>query len=118
MKMTPEEVYEATAKVLVQAGTSYTPGLSTAYARALEMETEERARWAMQQYVENAEAAKRRKLPLCNDSGIPHVLIQVGDEAEFGGPLLKALPRDFGACPAGPWLYWEMKSRESNKARD
>ncbi len=91
MKIQPEDVYEATARVLVQAGTSYTPGLSQVYARALEAETDERARWAMQQYIENAAVAEKWKLPLCDDSGIPHVFVQVGEKAPFGGPLLGAI---------------------------
>lgn len=91
MPISADEVREATAQALVQAGTSYPPDLRAAYDRALAVETDERALWVIRQYLENAAVAERRKLPLCDDTGIPHVFIQLGDDAEFGGPQLRGV---------------------------
>ncbi|MBO5966025.1 MAG: fumarate hydratase, partial [Methanobrevibacter sp.] len=43
----------------------------------------ENAVWALEQMIENFKVAKEKKLPLCDDTGIPHVLIQVGDNREI-----------------------------------
>ena len=91
MVISPDKIKEATAEALARAGSSFTPGLRAAYARALDIETDERARWVLRQFVENADVAERRKLPLCDDTGIPHVFLEVGEFAEFGGPHLGAL---------------------------
>ena len=91
MGISPEKIREAVADALVRAGSSFTPGLRAAYARALSLETDERSLWAMRQYLENADVAERRQLPLCDDTGIPHVLLEVGELAEFGGPQLGAV---------------------------
>lgn len=91
MRISPEKIKEATAQALVRAGSSFTPGLRAAYARALEVETDERSLWAMRQFLENADVAERRRLPLCDDTGIPHVFLEVGEFAEFGGPHLGAV---------------------------
>jgi fumarate hydratase subunit alpha len=91
MGISPEKIKEATAEALVRAGSSFTPGLRAAYARALELETNERSLWAMRQFLENADVAERRTLPLCDDTGIPHIFLEVGEFAEFGGPHLGAV---------------------------
>lgn len=91
MGFSPEKIREATAEALVRAGSSFTSGLREAYTRALTVETDERSLWAMRQFLENADVAERRKLPLCDDTGIPHVLLEVGESAEFGGPQLAAV---------------------------
>lgn len=91
MSISPAKVKEATAEALVRAGSSFTPGLRAAYARAVALETDERSLWAMRQFLENADVAERRTLPLCDDTGIPHVFLEVGEFAEFGGPHLGAV---------------------------
>ncbi len=91
MGISPAKITEATAEALVRAGSSFTPGLRAAYARAVALETDERSLWAMRQFLENADVAERRTLPLCDDTGIPHVFLEVGESAEFGGPHLGAV---------------------------
>ncbi len=91
MGISPEKIRAATADALVRAGSSFTPGLRAAYARALEVETDERSLWAMRQFLENADVAEQRKLPLCDDTGIPHAFLEIGEFAEFGGPHLGAV---------------------------
>ncbi|MBO7241773.1 MAG: fumarate hydratase, partial [Methanobrevibacter sp.] len=57
-----------------------------AYEKALKVEESldnENAVWALEQMIENFKVAKEKKLPLCDDTGIPHVLIQVGDNREI-----------------------------------
>ena len=43
----------------------------------------ENAVWALEQMIENFKVANEKKLPLCDDTGIPHVLIEIGKNREI-----------------------------------
>ena len=62
-----------------------------AYARAIANETDEKAKWVLETILENAEAAEKDRAPLCDDTGIPHLLLEVGQEAAVSGYMLDAI---------------------------
>lgn len=68
---------------VIEASTTYRQDQIDAYKRAISQETSENASWVLNILLENAEIAKSEKRPLCDDTGIPHVLIEVGDGAEL-----------------------------------
>ena len=71
---------------VVNAGSSYSEDRLSAYEKALKLEKElntENAVWALEQMIENFKVAYEKKLPLCDDTGIPHVLIEIGQEREI-----------------------------------
>ena len=77
---------EKVQDAVVNAGSSYSEDRLAAYEKALKIEeslSNENAVWALEQMIENFKVAKEKKLPLCDDTGIPHVLIQVGDNREI-----------------------------------
>ena len=77
---------EKVQDAVVNAGSSYSEDRLAAYEKALKIEESlgnENAVWALEQMIENFKVAKEKKLPLCDDTGIPHVLIQVGDNREI-----------------------------------
>ena len=77
---------EKVQDAVVNAGSSYSEDRLAAYEKALKVEESldnENAVWALEQMIENFKVAKEKKLPLCDDTGIPHVLIQVGDNREI-----------------------------------
>jgi fumarate hydratase subunit alpha len=41
--------------------------------------------------LENAAKAKTKRLPLCDDTGIPHLFVEIGDEAVLPAGFFKAL---------------------------
>ena len=72
---------EKVQDAVVSAGSSYSEDRLAAYEKALKIEESlgnENAVWALEQMIENFKVANDKKLPLCDDTGIPHVLIQVG----------------------------------------
>lgn len=83
MKITKIEIFEAAKQCLLEAGTTYRDDQFAAYRKALESELPINARWALELIVENAEIAKREKLPLCDDTGIPHAIVYVGEGCEL-----------------------------------
>lgn len=86
--MKTKEVIEAVADCLVRAGSTFNEDKKNAYKRAIEGENNPSAKWLLQTILENAEAAEEAKSPLCDDTGIPHVLIEVGSKRVISGDFL------------------------------
>ena len=72
-------------KAVVEASTTFRNDQLDAYNRAIEAETNDNAKWVLELLLENARIAKANKVPLCDDTGIPHILIEVGNDAQIPG---------------------------------
>lgn len=90
MSITGADIQESAKRCLVEAGTSYREDQFQAYKAAMEKETETNARWVLGQIYENGRIAKEQQLPLCDDTGIPHAILQVGDDCMLPAGWLKA----------------------------
>lgn len=80
------DLIEKVENAVVNAGSSYGKDRLAAYKKALNLEMEkgnDNAVWALEQMIENFIVANENKLPLCDDTGIPHVLIEIGENREF-----------------------------------
>ena len=86
-----EGVADRVAEALVRAGSAFLPDKKRAYMRAIGEETNERAKWVMGTILENAEAAERNRSPLCDDTGIPHLVLEVGPNASVSGSTLDSI---------------------------
>ena len=73
---------------LVEAGSTFREDKKEAYRRAIGAETDEKARWVLQTVLENAEAAERDRSPLCDDTGIPHLVLEIGPDRAVTGRML------------------------------
>ena len=87
--MNSEKVIEAVSDCLVRAGSTFREDKKNAYRRAIAAETNENAKWVLQTILDNAEAAERDRSPLCDDTGIPHLLLEVGPGCAVTGQLLE-----------------------------
>ncbi|WP_455240884.1 fumarate hydratase [Methanothermobacter tenebrarum] len=73
---------------LIKASTSYTNDVRRAYKRALKREENENAAWMLKLIIENEKIARKEKRPLCDDTGIPHVIIEIGEKTTPPNDLL------------------------------
>jgi fumarate hydratase subunit alpha len=73
-------IEDAVAACLVKAGTTFRPDQLRAYRNAIAAERNESARWVLERILENALIAQRNSAPLCDDTGIPHVFVDVGSD--------------------------------------
>lgn len=89
--ITVEKIRNATSQCLIEAGTTYRDDQLETFERAVASETVANARWVLEQIVENARIAKREQLPLCDDTGIPHVIVRIGDECSLPAGWLAAV---------------------------
>lgn len=78
-------------KGLIKASTSYPKDRISAFKRSLNQETNENARWALELMLKNAKIANKQKLPLCDDTGIPHVFIELGKNTSLSSNLLESI---------------------------
>lgn len=89
--MNNEQIIELVRDTLVNAGSTFKQDKKDAYARAIASETNEKAKWVLQTILDNADAAENHKSPLCDDSGIPHLVLEVGPNAAVTGNMLDAI---------------------------
>ena len=90
--MTPrEKVVQAVKRALITAATTFTEDQFRAYKRAVERESNDASRWAMEAMIENAQVAARKGYPLCDDTGIPHLFVEVGSDVYLTGDILSAM---------------------------
>jgi fumarate hydratase subunit alpha len=76
---------------LVEAGSTFRIDKKAAYKKAIEGENSETARWVLEQILANAEAAESNHSPLCDDTGIPHIVLELGEECVITGRMIDAI---------------------------
>lgn len=86
-----QRVVDKVCDTLVRAGSTFLPDKKEAYKRAIENETDEKARWVLETILENAEVAEKRRSPLCDDTGIPHIVVEVGPNAAITGNIIESI---------------------------
>lgn len=91
---------------VIEASTTFRKDQFDAYRRALENETNENARWFLELLIKNAEISNKNKTPLCDDTGIPHVIIELGDYISlpynFFGDIKKGIEKGLRELPGRP----------------
>lgn len=89
--MNYDVVVQQTAQTLITAGSAFSPDKIRAYERAIAAETNDHARWILQTILENGKVAAENRTPLCDDSGIPHIVLEVGRNRSVSGELIDAI---------------------------
>ncbi len=89
-----QDIYKAIEQALLDINTRLPPDILAAVKHAIKKENTERARKFLQIIVENDELAHREKLPLCQDTGMVMVNLEIGQEVSLvGGDLTAAVNR-------------------------
>ena len=82
------EIIEKVASCLVKAGSTFREDQKEAYRRAITNESNEGSCWVMKQVLDNALVAEKTCGPLCDDTGIPHIYIEIGKNRALTGQML------------------------------
>jgi len=85
--LTGRKIEQAVRDCLIKAGTTFRKDQLDAYRAAIRKEKNENAKWVLERILESAQIARRRTFPLCDDTGIPHVFVEIGNGV--------VLPRDW-----------------------
>ena len=84
-------IIEKVADCLVRAGSTFREDQKEAYRRAIADEENEKSCWVMRQVLDNALVAEDRKSPLCDDTGIPHLFLEVGKNRSISGEMMQEI---------------------------
>ena len=84
-------IVDKVAQCLVTAGSTFREDQKEAYRKAIADEHIESSCWVMKQVLNNALVAEERKGPLCDDTGIPHLFLEVGSKHNVSGELLRQI---------------------------
>ena len=85
------KIQEKVADCLVRAGSTFREDQKEAYRKAIANEEIESSCWVMRQVLDNALVAEERRSPLCDDTGIPHLFLEVGSSRNVCGELLQQI---------------------------
>lgn len=86
-----ETIVNKVSETLVRAGSVFLPDKKEAYERAIAAEKNERAKWALETILKNALTAEKNSSPLCDDTGIPHLLLEAGRQEAVTGQMLESI---------------------------
>lgn len=89
--MNEKQIIEKVKSALVEAGSTFRQDKKDAYCKAIDNEKNDKAKWVLQTILENAEVAEKNRSPLCDDSGIPHLVLEIGSECAVTGKMLDAI---------------------------
>ncbi|MDR0916024.1 MAG: fumarate hydratase [Oscillospiraceae bacterium] len=87
------QITDAVARLCVTANHTLPDSVFAALSTAAEHESDERARGILRTLTENAELARRERVPICQDTGIACVFIDLGRDAHIDGDLYDAINR-------------------------
>lgn len=86
-----KQVTEAVAEAVVDVNYHLAADVLAAIERAIPAETSPVGREVLGQIVENARIAAEGKYPLCQDTGLPVIFVELGEDARVEGGLYAAI---------------------------
>ena len=93
-KIYVREVTNTIARLCLQANTNLRSDVQKGLISALKRENNLRARKILKALLDNAKYARKLKLAICQDTGLPYVFVELGQEVLIcGGDFLKAIQK-------------------------
>lgn len=86
--MDNSSIIQKISNALVTASSTFREDQVDAYRKAIEKETNPKSKWILSQILENAQVAQLRCGPMCDDTGIPHVFIELGKNKGLTGETI------------------------------
>lgn len=91
-KINTSIIEEKVYNMALRAGVNVTPSCLEAMNLACEVEGNDSARFALETLVDNAHVAKAENMPVCQDTGLAVVILEIGQEVFLEGEnLVKAV---------------------------
>jgi fumarate hydratase subunit alpha len=76
MTINKEAIIKKVKDCLIKASTTFSDDKKDAYRKAIERETVPAAKWLLETILQNAIVAEKNQSPLCDDTGIPHIILE------------------------------------------
>jgi fumarate hydratase subunit alpha len=89
-------IRDAVKALFIKANTSLRPDILSGLKLARKKETKEKARYVLDVIIKNAAIAKKKMLPICQDTGMAVVYLKIGQSLIVKGSLKKAVNEGVG----------------------
>ena len=87
-----DKIVAVLRRLCIDANVEIRPDTIEAFHRALEQEDSEIGRQVLKQLIHNAEVAKERRIPFCQDTGYAVVFVELGQQVHIvGGSFAEAI---------------------------
>ena len=85
------DILDDVSNAIIKASTTLSNDKYNALKQAISTESNDNAKWALEMILKNYQVANEKKFPLCDDTGIPHVIIELGSERQITGELINQI---------------------------
>lgn len=85
------DIVDNVAKSIIKASTQLREDKRNALEIAIKNEINENSKWALTQILKNYEIASAKKFPLCDDTGIPHIIVEIGNNRQITPQLISQI---------------------------
>lgn len=89
-RINTKRVTKAVKKLFIEANTVLGEDVVGALRHALSREESETGKQVLQKIIENADIARRKKMPICQDTGLAIVFVELGQDVHIVGGALHA----------------------------
>jgi len=89
-KINAKKITKAVKKLFIEANTVLGEDVVEALHQALSREESSSGRQVLQKIIENADIARRKKMPICQDTGLAVVFVELGQDVHITGMPLHA----------------------------
>lgn len=86
-----DDIINKVAKTLIRASSTFREDQKDVYRLNIEKESNISAKWVLSQVIENALVAETMCSPLCDDTGIPHLFLEIGCGRTITAELLNSI---------------------------
>ncbi|MDE7182712.1 MAG: fumarate hydratase [Clostridia bacterium] len=93
-KINTQTIKNKIYEMALKAGVNLTPSCKTALKKAYETEDGGAAKFALKTLCDNAEIANKKDMPVCQDTGMAVVILEIGQEVFLEGKPLKTAVND------------------------
>jgi fumarate hydratase subunit alpha len=91
--ITAKKITEAVARLCHKANFELRPDVLAALKAAYRRETDRRAKTILKAVIDNAAISRKDKLAICQDTGMPCVFIEIGQDVHISGDINKAVSK-------------------------
>jgi fumarate hydratase subunit alpha len=89
-RINTKRITKAVKKLFIEANTILGEDVVGALRHALSREESETGRQVLQKIIENADIARSKKMPICQDTGLAIVFVELGQDVHITGGFLHA----------------------------
>ncbi|MBU5436652.1 fumarate hydratase [Tissierella sp. MSJ-40] len=86
-----ELISKKVSDTLIRAASNFREDQKKVYEKAIKEETNPSTKWVLESLLENSEVAQKNSSPLCDDTGIPHLFLEVGKNKKVSGEFLESI---------------------------